>query len=379
MTDQKDPTLPLSDNPNVDSDPDESVHTSHQPEFSPIRFTGSAKEYWGIWITNLVLTIVTLGVYSAWAKVRRKRYFLNNTNIDGISMIYHATGLQLFKGRAIAFAVIVATSIISNASIIGGLVVAVAFLFVLPWGLNVSMRFNARMTSWRNVRFNWHGGYWKTFSVLWLSILAIILSAGILIPFVSRWVNQYYVRRYAFGTVRFAEDMQVSPFVWAFLKVLLVLIVVEAAILVWFQFFVFPWSGVIEHSELLAEIGSNVMSLAIGTVIVMILLVFPAYSVYSTMVRNIVVNSMTTGDAVRYRSCLNPIMVLWIQVTNTLVTVLTLGLMTPWAQVRIYRYLSTKTEYQLVKDADSFIDEEMRKMGAFGEEFAELEGVDFSL
>ena len=368
MTDQKDPTLPLSDTLNVDSDPEDSDHSSHQGEFRPIRFTGSAKEYWGIWITNITLTVVTLGVYSAWAKVRRKCYFLNNTNIDGISMIYHATGLRLFKGRAIAFAVIVATGIISFVSVPGGLVVSVALLFVLPWALNVSMRFNARMTSWRNVRFNWNGDYWKTFSALWLSILAIILSAGILIPFVSRWVKQYYVRRYAFGTVRFDEDMQLSPFVWAFLKVLLGLIVAAVAVVILYAVVV-----------LIASVDFVSVSIYQAFIFMILVGITPAYSVYSTMVRNIVVNSMTTGDAVRYRSCLNPIMVLWIQVTNILVTVLTLGLMTPWAQVRIYRYLSTKTEYQLVKDADSFIDEEMRKMGAFGEEFTELEGVDFSL
>ena len=41
----------------------------------PFRFTGTAREYFGIWIVNILLTIVTLGIYSAWAKVRRMRYF----------------------------------------------------------------------------------------------------------------------------------------------------------------------------------------------------------------------------------------------------------------------------------------------------------------
>lgn len=43
--------------------------------FKPIEFTGTAGEYFGIWIVNILLTIVTVGFYSAWAKVRRKRYF----------------------------------------------------------------------------------------------------------------------------------------------------------------------------------------------------------------------------------------------------------------------------------------------------------------
>jgi len=34
-------------------------------------FHGTGREYFKIWIVNLVLTIATLGIYAAWAKVRR--------------------------------------------------------------------------------------------------------------------------------------------------------------------------------------------------------------------------------------------------------------------------------------------------------------------
>lgn len=37
------------------------------------RFAGSGSEYFKIWITNLLRSILTLGIYSAWAKVRRNR------------------------------------------------------------------------------------------------------------------------------------------------------------------------------------------------------------------------------------------------------------------------------------------------------------------
>ncbi|MED5348372.1 MAG: DUF898 family protein, partial [Pseudomonadota bacterium] len=39
------------------------------------QFHGEGGEFFRIWIVNLVLSIVTLGIYSAWAKVRTKRYF----------------------------------------------------------------------------------------------------------------------------------------------------------------------------------------------------------------------------------------------------------------------------------------------------------------
>ena len=64
-----------------------------------IKFKGQAGEYFGIWIVNLLLTVITIGIYSAWAKVRKKKYFSSNTEIDGHSFGYHATGWQILKGR----------------------------------------------------------------------------------------------------------------------------------------------------------------------------------------------------------------------------------------------------------------------------------------
>ena len=42
---------------------------------SRFQFSGDAGEYFGIWISKLCLTIISLGFYAPWAKVRRLRYF----------------------------------------------------------------------------------------------------------------------------------------------------------------------------------------------------------------------------------------------------------------------------------------------------------------
>ena len=70
----------------------------------PFEFRGNGGEYFRIWIVNLLLTIVTLGIYSAWAKVRRLRYFYGNTYLDGHSFEFHGRPLAILKGRLIVFA-----------------------------------------------------------------------------------------------------------------------------------------------------------------------------------------------------------------------------------------------------------------------------------
>jgi hypothetical protein len=65
----------------------------------PFNFTGRTGEYFRIWIVNVMLTIASLGIYSAWAKVRNKRCFYGNTSVDGTAFDYHADPVAILKGR----------------------------------------------------------------------------------------------------------------------------------------------------------------------------------------------------------------------------------------------------------------------------------------
>ena len=64
-----------------------------------LQFTGSALEYFRIWIVNVCLTLVTLGIFSAWAKVRKKRYFYSHTLLDGTPFQYLGMPIPILKGR----------------------------------------------------------------------------------------------------------------------------------------------------------------------------------------------------------------------------------------------------------------------------------------
>ena len=108
-----------------------------------VSFTGTAREWFGIWIVNLLLTIVTLGIYSAWAKVRRNKYFYQNTHIAGRNLDYHATGLQILIGRIIVVVGLVAYSVLSAIPLVG-LVLILGLVIIFPWLLVRSLRFNAR-------------------------------------------------------------------------------------------------------------------------------------------------------------------------------------------------------------------------------------------
>ena len=72
----------------------------------PVEFSATAGEYFRIWIVNLALTVATLGIYSAWAKVRKKRYFYGHTRIGDDHFEYRGNPIAILKGRLLAVGVV---------------------------------------------------------------------------------------------------------------------------------------------------------------------------------------------------------------------------------------------------------------------------------
>nr|VFK14476.1 MAG: Uncharacterized membrane protein YjgN, DUF898 family [Candidatus Kentron sp. LPFa] len=341
--------------------------------FDAIKFKGDASEYFGIWISNLILSIITLGIYSAWAKVRRVKYFYNNTGIGDFPLGYHATGEQIFKGRLIAFLAVVAFNFLATIHPLAGGIIGMAFIFILPWLLNSSMRFAARMTSWRNVRLDWRGTYWKTFFFFIIGPIIGILSLGLLAPLMFRYYYKYYATHHSFGATRFSAAPRTSEYYLAFL----VGVIVPGVIIVAGLGFIIPPDSM----EIGFWIESNDHRLYFfsvsGLAIVVFLLLVS--KVYRTLCRNLLIRTMKLGDTINFDSSIHPIGFLWISLSNLVAIILSIGLLAPWAAIRKYRYLCSSTAYRIEGDSNVFVDNERRKRNAIGEELAEFEGLDVSI
>ncbi|HEY3984739.1 DUF898 family protein, partial [Cedecea sp.] len=81
-------------------------NTSQSPGLHRIKFHGAGGEYFSIWLVNMLLTCLTLGIYSAWATVRSRRYFYGNTELDGDRFDYHAKPVQILIGRLLVIGLI---------------------------------------------------------------------------------------------------------------------------------------------------------------------------------------------------------------------------------------------------------------------------------
>lgn len=351
----------------------------------PVLFHGRAGEYFSIWLVNALLTMVTLGIYSAWATVRRRRYFYGNTEIAGDRFDYHARPINLLIGRIIVFIGLLLFFIISSVSSALTLLAMLAFLALIPWIVIRSWRYNALMSSFRGVRFNYHcrigRAYWTMYLAPVLMILALLLVVGMIgaagatsgnisttmtvgvICFVLYLVglaaiqgtvaalnHDLYINNMAFGQLSFKAELSKKTFIKmvliSFLIMLPFLIIAGLLIGSLFASIIYASAMGVSDPEMLGNMmAGNVLNIFLTFLVILFGgLVSSAYLIVAQ--RNYVFGQTKLGDKLRLKSTLSTGAFLALTLTNTLIVIFTLGLGTPIAEIRLARYLANSTELE---------------------------------
>ena len=336
---------------------------------SPFEFRGTASEYFGIWIVNVLLSIITLGIYSAWAKVRRLRYFYGNTFLDGHNFEYWARPGQILIGRLMVFGGFLVFNVLTKFSPYF-LLLLIPFLFALPWLINKSIAFNARMTSYRNLRLSFTGSYWRGFWVYVCLPALTFLTLGLLAPFSARARWTYLAQNLRYGGAQFSAAPQLRALyknlfaTFGFALGVAVAMGIGVAII-----FMLGKSG-----EGTGLFGMMLMQLVPFTIIFGFSLLAGAF--YKTGVRNICMNVLRLGDTHGFASSMGRFAFLGISITNVLAVVFTLGLLRPWAAVRSWRYTAEHTSVIASASSDDFVGAASVGGNVAAAEFADIEGVD---
>lgn len=333
-----------------------------------VKFTATAEEYFRVWIVNLALTILTLGIYSAWAKVRKKRYFYGHTLIDGDGFEYRGNPVAILKGRVIAFLLLAlysaGTELAHWLTPLFMLVLAVA----VPWLVARSLAFNAVNSAYRNVQFHFRGSYAEALgTVVGIGLLAL-LTLGALFPWWKARLVRFVANHHCYGTTAFRLPGLTGAFYRVYIK--------AAALL----FGVFAL-GMIA----LALAASSGGRSGIGIAVVLPIFAAAFYVAFLLAVASVRarITNLTWGHAtlgtVRFESTLQTGRLAWIYFVNILAIVVTLGLAIPWAVVRTMRYRCEQMTVIAAQGLDRFAADASAHVDATGEAMGELFNIDIGL
>lgn len=208
----------------------------------PFEFSGKGGEYFRIWIVNLALTILTLGIYSAWAKVRRLQYFYRNTSLIGNSFDYHGNPLAILKGRLIGVGLLV---LYNGAFVLHmgfGFLIFAVLLGMLPWFLQRSICFKLHYSSYRGLRFRFTGSIKQAYEVFLAWPIASYMTIGLMLPIAHQRIKAYQHNFSAYGTAPFSINATIGDFYRIYLKIfgLLILLAILIPVIIIFMYYGSP-------------------------------------------------------------------------------------------------------------------------------------------
>ncbi|MEW5682949.1 MAG: YjgN family protein [Pseudomonadota bacterium] len=349
-----------------------------QPRVGKVAFSGQAGEFFGIWIVNLLLSIVTLGIYSAWAKVRTNQYFYGHTRIDNQPFRYLASPIQILKGRIIAVIIFALFFALSSLSPQAALLLALPFMLLSPWLIVQSMKFNMRMTSYRNVRFAFHGNYLGALKYFVLLPVLSVFTLYLAMPWALKKIDQYLCSNISFGGKKLHVNTDTSSYyiaaLVAFAAIMglgFVIAIVSAVI------------GFIAAATAGADSESGKGALAMLITLAVFALYFVGFAlsgaIYQSMIRNHLFERTELPGVAKFKSEMQVIPYAWLILSNLLAIIVTVGLAYPWTKIRKAAYLASVTTVAVYPAIDSLVDEVQQDSNAFGEEAAGLFDVDVSL
>ena len=326
----------------------------------PFAFTGGGGEYFRIWIVNLFLSIITIGIYSAWAKVRRETFFHRNLTLDNSAFGYHGKAIAILKGRALAVVLLLALSIAQGVSPLAYVLAILALLPLVPWLVVRAFRFRARNTSYRGLRFSFHGTYRQALTAFVGYGLLAAFSFGILFPLFYRQQRKFVFDNLRYGSSQFHCAATSGQFYRIFLKPVGLMF------------------GALLAIGLLAAVGGLTamlvpVILALGAM-ALTLLLMPYIRVRTA---NLVWNTATLAQ-MHFCSRLRILPYFALVAVNLVLLLLTLGLYWPWAQVRLARYRASCLSLSTTDSLDSFVAAETAAAPAVGDAVSELMDIDIA-
>ena len=309
-----------------------------------LKFHGKGSTYFGIVAINIVLTIVTLGLYYPWAKERYRKYIWNETEFQNTRFIFHGTGKEMFRGFLIAYVFMIVfygcyfalTSSTSFEPVLIGAMFLVSFisaLVLIPFAIFSSWRYRVSRTSWRGIYFSFSGKFSEYFPLYFKYLLLTIVTFGFGFTWFKTNIQKYLVAHTHLGNF----DMDFHG----------------------------------EGSELL---GINILGSMLSYMTLGIYYPFFLANRYNFTVNNTTVSDRTIRRTMR--SSLTGSHLLGVLFVNLVLLICTLGLAFPFTKMRYLQALIDNTQFPEDLDYDAIEQDATFYNKAAGEELLDILDVD---
>jgi uncharacterized membrane protein YjgN (DUF898 family) len=267
--------------------PADGAHAGANPaQTQRLSFHGVGGSLFGIHLVNVFLTIITLGIYYFWAKVRVRNYLFSQTEFAGDRFAYHGTGKELLFGFLKAVALIgvplfllrLGLDFVSRGPVARALSASISYLAILVFLAFATVgarRYRLSRTSWRGVRFSFRGQLLEFVKLFVGGSLLSTITLGLYYPFFDTRRHGFLVSRSYFGSQRFSFEGKGKDLFGRFLVT--ILLSLPTLGLCWFWYLARKQRYFWDHTAFGAArfqctvTGGKLLALQLGNVLLLVL------------------------------------------------------------------------------------------------------------
>ncbi|WP_427915235.1 YjgN family protein [Ramlibacter sp. MMS24-I3-19] len=380
-----------------------------------VEFTGSGAEYFRVWIVNLLLTVVTLGLYTPFARRRTARYFYSHTVVAGSPLEFTVTGGRMLLGFLLLVGLYIAFNLAAGSDqqvatalmLVGGAVLA-------PYFWASAMRFRMSSTRWRGVRLQFAATWPQVYRAAWpmlvmaivwigvsttmatiaphdrasrvapssgeIAVLFAVLGGGTLLSVIATVVLDYQAKclvvlhgRVGGQPGRWKPELSDFFRIWlAAAGLFLACVLVASAVAGVLAFFAI---GAVRGSGAGAKIAL-VALVPLAAILLLVAASAPARAYRQARVFRLVWNNIGVSRIARFKSRLRVRRYVTLRLRNVLLTLLTLGLYRPFALVSEYRMRAESVSLHVKGGLDQLAGQLAREEQALGDAVAGAMGLD---
>jgi uncharacterized membrane protein YjgN (DUF898 family) len=185
-----------------------------------LTFHGTGGKLFAIQIVNILLTIVTLGLYYPWAKAASMRYVMGETEFAESRFAFLGTGNEMFRGFIVGILIVgvVYGSFFGLAylgyPIVGFLILVAALIFLVPFAIHSSMRYRTSRTTWRGIHFGYRGDLKELFAISLKGTLLTVVTFGIYGAWYAMDLRSYVLSHVRMGSVELRYKGNGGDYLW---------------------------------------------------------------------------------------------------------------------------------------------------------------------
>jgi uncharacterized membrane protein YjgN (DUF898 family) len=299
---------------------------------------------------NYVLSIVTLGIYSFWGKTEIRKRLWSAVRLEGEPLLYTGTGKELFLGFLVIFFLVLlplmvlptAASLLLGERTVGFVVFMLVYVTVLYFLVGVAiyraLRYRLSRTRWRGIRGALAGSPNRYALVYFSTLPLLILTLGWIAPWRTTKLQGIITNDMRFGDRPFKFTATSKPLYSRFVWLWVAAVVILAAAISLIMYLISQDLAISEGTNPAQRISPATLGWIFAAYIGGFVLFGLASAWYYAFQFNHFSRN-THFEGASLRANLTGGGLIWVIITNMLITIFTLGILAPVTQARMMRYV----------------------------------------